>query len=235
MHPDDKKKIRLLSRPILFWWPTGVMFVIVGLLLYSIPFAAIRRQSLILAVPLPAPTASYVTLDPDTAMQRFRRSLATWMTGQAGTLNAPGLDLTALDFDNGLDAPAFLDQSAFFPGDWQPPDAAALPVALADISLPSATPAKIIPLKPKDGIFIEASPALTAAGFTFPSDELKAMTERSGTCCFFVETDAEGNVAHVLLRSTPSPLTPPVERILSKGRANGAATGSVDIRWSFSK
>ncbi|MCL1921017.1 MAG: hypothetical protein FWG50_08060 [Kiritimatiellaeota bacterium] len=228
---------RFLRRPILYWWQTVAMFVIVALLFSRIPFASIRRQALNVVVPLPAPTAAYVALDPDHAAQLFKRSLAAWMTGQTQKPNTPGLDLSALDFGNALGAPEFLEQSAIVPGDRQPPAAAALPVALAEISVPPYAPAQKAapPPKPQEGVFAAPSAALIAAGFTFPADALKTMKGRSGECRFYVETDAEGSVVHVLLRSPPLPETAQVERALMRGRANSAASGMVDIRWSFAK
>ena len=233
---DFRKKFK--RRPILFWWQPIAVLVIIALLFCNVPVESIWRQSLVIVTPIPPPTAAYVMVDPDDAAKLFKHSLATWMTGQSEQPNRPGLDLSALDFDNRLGAPDFLTQSTVFPGSRQPPVAlAALPAPLTEIAIPSATPTpkSTIPRKPQEGVFITASAALTTAGFTFPPDELNIKRDRSGECRFYVETDAEGNTVHVLLRSKPSPETLPIERALMRGRAQGAASGTVDIRWSFPK
>ena len=232
---DFQEKFK--RRPILFWWQPFAVLMIVGLLFCDVPAVPIWRQALTIVAPIPSPTAAYVTIDPDTAAQLFKHSLATWMTGQSAHPNRPGLDLSALDFDDRLGAPDFLAKSDVFTGSRQPMTLAAIPASLAEIALPSSapTPKAVSPRKPKDGVFITMSAALTAAGFTFPPDELNAMKGRSGECRFYVETDAEGIVAHVLLRSKPSPETLPIERTLMRGRAQGATRGTVDIRWSLPK
>ena len=232
---DFQKKFK--RRPILFWWQPFAALVIVALLFSNVPVSSIWRQTLTLAVPLSSPTAAYVTVDPDYAAQLSKHSLATWMTGQTQKPNRPGLDLGALDFDDKLGAPDFLEQGDVTQSSRPPMMLAALPVALAEIVIPPAAPAPkvVFPRKSQDGIFITASAALTAAAFTFPSEELKAMKTRLGESRFYVETDVEGNVAHVLLRSKPSPETMTVERALMRGRAQGAASGTLDIRWSLPK
>ena len=228
---------RSTYRPFLFWWQAVTLFAAFILLVGMLVGRVSRSSVSIIAMPLPEPTATYVTLAPDYAAQLFKRSLTTWMTGRDGKQNISELDLRVLDFDNGLPAPAFLEQRTVLPDSLQPVAAATLPVTFAEIPVPSAAPAKATPppQRAKEGLFIEVPPALVAAGFTFPSNELKAMKERSGECRFYVETDAEGNVAHVLLRSKPSPETVTIEHSLMRGRAHGAANGTVDIRWSFAK
>ncbi|MCL1922165.1 MAG: hypothetical protein FWG50_14020 [Kiritimatiellaeota bacterium] len=237
MRATSQYQLRFKRRPVLFWWQTFALFGIVGLLFSEVPVASICRQARTHVAPLPPPSAAYVTLDPDTAAQLFKRSLVTWMTFQSERSNRPGLDLSALDFDNTLGAPDFLEQSDVFANNRPPLVIAALPVALAEIQIPSAGLAADAPSPrtPQGGLFITPSAALTAAGFTFPSEGLNVLKERSGECRFYVETDAEGYVVHVLLRSKHSPETAQVERALMRGRANGAASGMVDIRWSFAK
>jgi len=229
-------QIRFKRRPILYWWQTGALLGFVALLFLEIPFVSITRQAFSITPPLPDPTVAYVTLDPDYAAQLFKRSLSAWMTGRAKKQTS-GLDLSALDFDNGLGVPDFLEQSGVLPSDRQPLDIAALPATFAEISIQPVTPVANAARyrKPQEGLFIEMSPTLVAAKFTFPSNELKAMKERSGECRFYVETDTEGNAAHVLLRSKPSPDTFPIERALMRGRAQGAVNGTVDIRWCYTQ
>ena len=236
MRPGNKFQEKFKRRPLLFWWQPLAALVIAGLLFGSVPVSSICRQTLAIATPLPSPTAAYVTVDPDRAEQLFKHSLATWMTGRSEKPNRPGLDLSALDFDDTLGAPEFLAQGDVSHRNWQPMALAALPAPLAEIIIPSAAPPPKAspPQKPRDGLFVTASAALTAAGFTFPSDGV-TVVKASGECRFYVETDAEGNVAHALLRSKPSPETLPIERALMRGRAKGVASGIVDIRWSFPK
>jgi len=223
---------RFFRRPILFWWQP---FALVGMT--ALLFSELRIPSPAPRTPPPQTSAvAYVTLDPEYAAQRFKRSLAAWTAGREERQNIPGLDLRALDSGKGLGAPEFLEQSSVFPSDRPPLALAALPATLSAIAIPPYTPhQQPAPPKPQEGLFIAPSPALTAAGFafTFPAEELKAL--RSGECRFYVETGPEGNVLHTLLLSAPAPTTLPIERALMRGRAQGAASGTVTIRWSYTK
>ena len=237
MRSTNPFQTRFKRRPIHFWWQPLTLFLIFLVFVGMLMLTATKRSILIIAMPLPEPTATYVTLAPDYAAQLFKRSLVAWMTGRAGKQDIPDLDLRVLDFDNSLGAPDFLEQRTVFTDDRQPITITTLPATLADIPIPSAAPAKTTPILPKtqEGLFITLSPALAAADFTFPSNELKALKEPSGECRFYVETDAEGNTVHVLLRSKSTPEGLTIERVLMRGHAQGAVNGTVDIRWSYTK
>jgi len=234
MSSTSRYHVRFKSRPILFWWQAVTLLMLFILLIGMLMLTVIRQPAMV-AIPLPEPTAMYVTLAPDYAAQLFKRSLVAWMTGRSTKQNIPDLDLRALDFNSGLGAPDFLEQRTAFSDNHQPLEITTLPIPFAEISIASASPAPTTPAPPQEGLFIETSPALVTAEFTFPTHELEATHEGSGGCRFYVETDTEGRVIHVLLRSRHSPETVPIERALMRGRAQGAVSGTVDIRWSYTK
>jgi hypothetical protein len=100
--------------------------------------------------------------------------------------------------------------------------------------LPGEPPAAAgVPLAPQ-GIRAVLDSALAAAAFSFPVPTNR-LPERSGHGLYYLETDADGLVAHVLLLSPRTEAMPVLERALSRGQARGAARGTVELLWNYSK
>jgi hypothetical protein len=84
------------------------------------------------------------------------------------------------------------------------------------------------------GVQVVLDQALKAAAFSFPVPS-NAVTERSGHCRYYLETEADGTVAHVLLLSARTESVAVFERALARGATRGAARGVVELYWSFPK
>lgn len=231
----QRYRARAARRPFLFWWQAFLLLGGIILLWSRLPVAAVlfepRR-----APPLPEPHAAYVTLDPAYAAQVFKKTMLAWTLGGKGEKLSPGMDVGLAELDHTLQPPEFLDQGGHYPGVWQPSAVAPLKQRLPDMNVPrigDAAVAASLPAPPQ-GVRVLLDQALSAAAFAFPVPT-NPVQERSGQCRFFVETDADGSVAHLLLLSPRTDSVPVFELALSRGKARGAVRGFVDLYWNFPK
>jgi len=219
----------------LFWWQSFALLALILFLWSRLPMAAVFFEPR--AVPLlPAPHAAYVVLDAKFATAAFKKSLTTWMSGGASERLALGMESAAIDFLDAPKAPEFLAQGKLYPGVWSPSAIVPLSDWLPDLAAPSSAET-VSSLKNKvqpQGVRIELNPVLKEVAFSFPTSA-ETLTERAGHCRFYVETEKNGAVAHILLLSARTPGAAFFERMLFRGHASGAAGGMVDIMWSFPK
>ncbi|MDR2850218.1 MAG: hypothetical protein LBW77_06735 [Verrucomicrobiota bacterium] len=223
------RPIKTARRPILFWWQSVALLGVTALLWWQVPYRAVWSGPRAIE-PFPEPHASYVLLAPGEAAQALANMRASWMvTGADG--GAPGdLDLGMFDLREEPAPPAFLEQGARYPGVWQPAAVEPLPLALPDIRGPSAEPVAEPAPVPQRGLRSVCSRALVDAAFAFdPPGE--ALPERSGECRFYLETDDDGSVAHLLLLSPAGASSAVWERAVGRGKARGAARGTVTVMW----
>lgn len=219
----------------MFWWQSFSLFALILFLWSRLPMTAVFFEPRVIPR-LPDPHAAYVVLDSKFAAAAFKKSLTTWMSRGAGERLAMGMESAALDFGAVPKAPEFLTQGQRYPGTWRPSAVAPLPDWLPDMCAPSSSGLSFNAKKTAapQGVRLELNRALKEAAFAFPTQSDKTM-ERTGHCRFYVETDKDGTVAHILLLSTRTPGAAAFERMLLCGHASGAARGFIDILWSFPK
>jgi hypothetical protein len=231
----QRYRAKAARRPILFWWQA---FLLLGgtLFLWSrLPVAAVLFEARVVP-PLSEPHAAYVTLDPAYAAQVFKKTMMAWTLGGKGEKLSPGLDIALAELDHALQPPEFLVQGSRYPGVWRPSAVEPLAQRLPEMKMPfSGEPSAAagVPLPPQ-GIRAVLDSALAAAAFSFPVPTNR-LPERSGHGRYYLETDADGLVAHVLLLSSRTEAMPVLEQALSRGQARGAARGFVELLWNYSK
>lgn len=230
----QRYRARAARRPFLFWWQAFFLLGVVLLLWSQLPVTAVLYETRVFA-PLPAARASYVVLTPAYAAQALARTRTSWAAGAQGKVAAE-IELGAVDLREELKPPAFLEQGARYPGAWLPAEVEPLPQPLPDLgvsTVPAAPAAVRWPAEPQ-GVRPVVDRALAAADFTFPLPA-GPLPERTGACRFYLETEADGSVAHLLLLSPWNGSATVLEQALARGRARGAARGFVELSWSFPK
>jgi len=237
VHTTNRTRYRAKAarRPLLFWWQAFVLLAGMALLWSQLPATAVLFEPR--AVPAPSDAhASYIELDPQYAAQAFKKSLTAWTSGGGGDKRANGMELGTIDLGTALKPPEFLQQGVRYPGVWQPQAVSELPVRLADVQIPSAQTAAPDAKAASvfQGVRSELDRELKAAAFEF-SVTNDAALGRSGHCRFYVETEKDGGVAHLLLLTPRTPGAAAFELMLLRGKASGAARGMVDIYWMFPK
>jgi len=227
-------KAKASRRPFLFWWQAFFVLSVTVLLWSQLPLTAVRFEARKLP-PLPEAHAAYVVLDPHYAAHAFKKSLTAWTSGGASERLSPGLEIGGFDLGNARQPPEYLEQGRRYPGVWQPWTVAPLGVSLPDVFVASATASENVSTNlPHQGMRIELGKMLRESSFTFPVLN-KELPERMGHCRFYVETESDGTVVHLLLLTPRTPSAAAFELMLFRGHASGAARGSVDLYWMFPK
>jgi hypothetical protein len=227
-------RARAARRPFLFWWQAFLLLAGIIFLWSQLPVAAVLFEARGVP-PLAEPRAAYVTLEPAFAAQVFKKTMMAWTLGSKGGDLSPGMDAALAELDHTLRPPEFLEQGARYPGVWQPSAVEPLAQRLPEMQVPLAGDAPAGGLAPPpQGLRAVPDQALAAAAFSFPVPTGR-LPERSGLCRFYLETDADGAVAHLLLLSPRTEAVAVFERALSRGQARGAARGFVDLIWNTSK
>ena len=231
----QRYKAKAARRPILFWWQAFFLLAVMAFLWNQLPLTAVLFEARVIPS-LPVAHAAYVVLDSKYASAAFKKSLTAWTSGGTGGKLAPGMEIGGIDFVNAPHPAEYLERGGRYPGVWQPLAVSPLPVRLPDVAAPSDFSAmegqKV--KAPLQGVRIELDRALKGAAFAFPIAD-SSLTERAGHCRFFVETEKDGTVAHVLLLTARTPGAAAFELLLLRGHATGAARGSLDIHWTFPK
>ena len=228
-------RARAARRPILFWWQAFLLLACIVFLWSQLPVAAVLFEARVVP-PLPEPHAAYVTLDPAYAAQVFKKTMMAWTLDGKGEKLSSGMDVSLADLAPALRAPEFLEQGARYPGAWQPSEVKPLTQRLPEMIVPLAGDASAIGRSslPQQGVRALLDQALAKAAFSFPMPK-NQWAERSGHCRYYLETETDGRVAHVLLLSPLTDAVPVFEQALSRGQSHGAVRGFVDLYWNFSK
>ncbi len=231
----QRYRAKAARRPILFWWQAFLLLAAILFLWSLLPVAAVLFEARVVP-PLSEPHAAYVTLDPAYAAQVFKKTMMAWTLGSTGEKLSPGMDVALAELDHALPPPEFLEQGARYPGVWQPSAVEPLAQRLPEMNVPLAGDASASaawPLPPQ-GVRAVLDQALSAAAFVFPVPK-NHVPERSGHCRYYVETEADGTMAHMLLLSPRTEAVAVFEQALLRGRARGAARGFVDLYWNYTK
>ena len=234
-HSVQRYKAKAARRPFLFWWQAFLLLAAMVFLWNQLPLTAIMFEAR-LTPSLSSAHAAYVILDSKYAAAAFKKSLTSWTSGGTGGQLAPGMEIGGGDLGNALQPPAYLEQGERYPGVWRPLAVSPLPTHLSDVVLPSVPDAaddqktNSFP----QGVHVEMSRILKKAAFAFPAKDV-ALSEREGHCRFFVETEEDGTVAHVLLLTPRTPDAAAFELMLFRGHASGVTRGELDIYWMLPK
>ncbi|NCB05909.1 MAG: hypothetical protein EOM69_10380 [Clostridia bacterium] len=222
---------KVMTRPILYWWQFGLLAVFMTFLWLEVPFRAI------FFVPETKPyrvtaQAAYVMIEPQYAQRIYQKTFAAWLShpGHVIGLESAG---TALDF--ALGAPEYIEKSRVLSSTWQPAPVPQLPPLASAVGLQRAGDAPARIASHPEGYLVQMSAALRKVRLTVPHEAGASFQEHSGTCRFFVETDAQGALQHLLLLSAPSADSRIIERLLLRARAQGAARGTVEVSWVMRK
>jgi len=228
-------RAKAARRPVLFWWQAFMVLGSVVFLWSLLPMAAIMHEERIVP-PLPDAYASYVVLDPHVAAMVLKKMQTAWALGAAGGKLSQGAEIDLIERNDALRPPVYLKQGARYPGVWQPAAVEPLPQRLPALRVPSPADPVVLEKGPPEphGIFVSLGESLKSGAFSFPVPE-ERLPEKSGHCRFYVETDADGSVAHLLLLSPRSAAAAVLERFLFCGRSQGAARGFVDVHWVYVK
>ena len=229
-------RAKAARRPILFWWQAFLLLGVVILLWSQLPMSAVLYEARVFA-PLPDARASYVLLDPAYALQALKRMRTSWTAeGRPEGKGDDEMQLEAVDLNDALPSPSFLEQGAVYPGRWQPAAVSPLPQPLPDLRIASAADASDVVRLRKATLGIRPSldASLVAAGFKFPLPS-GALPERTGSCRFYLETEVDGSVIHLLLLSPWGKSAAVFEQALLRGQAKGAVRGFVSFSWSLAK
>ena len=231
----QRYRAKAARRPVLFWWQAFFLFGLVILLWSQLPATSVLYESRIFS-PLPDSRASYVTLDSAYAAQAFKKLRISWTLGAVGKRSAAEMELGSIDMTETLQPPSFLEQGAIYPGVWQPAVVQPLPQRLPAVGVSSVpeTPTKVKWPEPPQGIRPAIGRALSSAAFAFTLPK-EPLPEHRGYCRFYLETDTDGSVAHLLLLSPRTGAATIFEQALIRGRAKTAARGFAEFAWSFSK
>lgn len=226
-------KAKPARRALRYWLQPFVLLFLVFLLCRLLPVSALLYESREIR-PLPGARAFYVSIDPDYAMEILRASMQTWRRSRPEGEGSDNMSMEAVELSEPLGPPAFLKQGSLYPGVWTPtvitPLAQSLPSLLHTSDIVSRYDNRAALKRPQSGVYAVADAALQGVQFTVPTATLSALPG-VGRCRFYVETAADGSVAHVLrLESSIKDVTA-VERALYLGQAQGPAQGEVEIRW----
>ena len=228
-------RAKAARRPVLFWWQAFFLLGVLLLLWAQLPVEAVLFETRTLS-PLQEARAFYVILDPIYAAQALKSMQTSWGVAGAVGKNASDMELGAVDLTEVLQPPSFLEQGSRYPGVWQAAIVDPLPQrlpAISVVSLSDALEEARLP-EPPQGVHPVIDKSLVSAAFTFPLPT-QPLPERTGSFRFYLETDTDGSVAHLLLLSQRTGAALLFEQALSRGRARGAARGFVNISWSFAK
>jgi hypothetical protein len=233
----SRYKARPARRPFLFWWQVFLLLAVAVFMWSLLPLDAVLFEPRA-SHALPSPRAAYVVLDPNFAALAFKKSLTAWTSGGTGEKSTSGLDIGGFDFGETLPPPSYLERGSRYPGVWRPADVAPLAPHLPDVRVPAAgspPSANVKAAAPFQGVRTTLDRRLRAAAVAFavPSDALAV--ERTGHARFYVETDSDGSVAHVLLLSLRTPGAAVLEHLLLCGHAAAAADGVVEVDWTVPK
>ena len=232
----QRYRAKAARRPILFWWQAFLLLGVAALLWSQLPVSALLYEVRVIP-PLPEAHVSYVTLDPAYAAQVFTKTMMAWTLSDQGEKLASGMDLGTVELDSGIRPPEFLEQGARYPGSWQP--AAVYPLAqrLPEVTVPLAVDASVFTRLPEvpHGVRIELDQALTAAAFSFPVPKDDKVPVHNGHCRFYLETEADGAVVHLLLLTPRTESVAVFEQALLRGQARGSARGVVELFWKHPK
>ena len=234
-HSVQRYKARAARRPFLFWWQAFLLLAALVFLWNQLPLTAVMFEARLIPS-LPSAYASYVFLDAKYASAAFKKSLTAWTSGGTGGQLAPGMEIGGVDLGNALQPPEYLEQGERYPGVWRPLAVSPLPTRLTDVVLPSVPDAAADrkATGPQQGVHVEMERILKRASFTIPLADIP-LAERAGHCRFYVETEKDGTVAHVLLLTPRTPGAAVFELLLLRGHASGATRGELDIFWMFPK
>ncbi|MDX9866989.1 MAG: hypothetical protein RBT78_03595 [Kiritimatiellia bacterium] len=224
-------RARIAHRPVLFWWQACLVLGVFSLLWFQLPPEAVFYAPRSFA-PLPDAHAAYAVMDPAYAAEAFRKTVMGWTLGGVIGKDDAGVEFGLSALTDALPPPVLLEQGARYPGEWQPlevdPPAVLPPALLAPGAAATYAPRAPAPLP--EGMRVMPDAALRAAGWEVDVPD-GILTVNEGQGRFYVETDTDGRVAHVLVFPPHTPSTAALERALARGRARGAARGVVEIFW----
>jgi len=230
----QRYRAKAARRPILFWWQAFLLLGVAALLWSQLPVTALLYEVRVIP-PLPDAHVSYVTLDPAYAAHVFTKTMmARSLSGQGEKLES-GIDLGTVEMDSGTQPPEFLEQGARYPGSWQPAEVYPLVQRLPDVTVPVDVGASVFTRLPEapHGVRTELDQTLTAAAFSFPVPSGDKVPARDGHCRFYLETEPDGTVVHLLLLTPRTESVAVFEQALSRGQARGAARGVVELFWKY--
>ena len=231
----QRYKAKAARRPILFWWQAFFLLAVIVFLWNQLPLTAVLFEARVIPS-LPNAHAAYVVLDAKYASAAFKKSLTAWTSGGTSGKLTSGMEIGSADLGNTLQPAEYLEQGLRYPGVWQPQAVSPLPTLLPDVYVPPAlgTSPDLKVSAPQQGVRVELNRTLKTAAFAFPVAD-GAPTERVGHCRFYVETEKDGTVAHLLLLTPRTPGAAAFELMLLRGHASGVSRGTVDIYWMFPK
>lgn len=229
----QRYRARAARRPVLFWWQAFFLLGVTLLLWSRLPMSAILYETRVFPS-FPEPHAAYVVLDPSYAKQALKQMRMSWGASDKSGKAAGELELGTVDIGEPLPPPAFLEQGAVYPGHWHPAAPVPLPYPVPDLRVSAVpdTPVRIHWPAVKPGLRVTLDGPLTTAGFSFPKPA-DALPESTGSCRFYLETDTDGSVSHVLLLSPRNDSAAILERSLARGQAKGPVRGFMTLAWSF--
>jgi hypothetical protein len=223
-------RAKAARRPLQFWLQPFLLLLLIALLWHLLPVSALLFKPR-LVQPLPDPHVFYVKLNPAYAAEVLRASMQAWHRSGGGS--GDNISLDAVEPFVPLGAPALLEQGSVYPGRWSPGDVTPLAQALPDLFCASGITTRF-PFEPGSrklqGVKIECDPALAEADFSFPEEEILKIPG-SGSCRFFVETDDDGTVVHLLVLDGWGENSAKIGRMLDRGSSRGAARGELRVMW----
>ncbi len=229
MKDFNKYRARAAKRPFQFWLQPFLLLMIIVLLWRLLPFSALMYKPRVIQ-PLPAPHVFYVKLDPVFAAEVLRASMQAWRRIEFGG-GSDAISFEAVEPFEPLGAPQLLEQGSVYPGKWSPGDVTPLAQSLPDLLAASDAVSLYSDnvIAGKD-VRVFLSPSLEKAGFTIPEVYLSKLTG-TGAACFYVETDDNGYVVHVLLLKSEIKSSVSIEQLLYRGVSAKAARGELQIMW----
>ena len=236
-HHAQRHLVKPTRRSSRFWWQPVIVLGLMALLWFQFASETWSYQTRAIPPPL-EPRASYVVLTPADAAKALAGMRASWRVAE-GDRDVDYLDMGMFEMSKEPAPPAFLEQGSHYPGVWQSDAVDPLPQPMPAITAAASSGAErdtlsARPLKPLSGIVSTRSKSLTDAGFTF-APPTGSLPERAGECSFYLETDSNGAITHLLVISPASGSSIILERALGRGKAKTAAKGVVTFMWSFPK
>lgn len=218
------KRQTVVARSAVFWWQGGLLAIGILLIWSQMPWSIVRHGLPPLERLSVKPRAAFVQVDPAFARAQYKKLFSAWFASPFG-LSATGLDLGGITMDLGLKAPSFLGRGRTCPR-YAPELGGEAPAPeLAEVELPGVRADEAAPQPRTPGMRVFLSPELSAVRFRVPVGEDARPAIADGCYRFFVETDSEGRVAHLLLLTEPSGGAAEVERVVERSRASGSARG----------
>ncbi len=232
----ERYRAKASRRPVRFWWQAFATLGITICLWSQLPVGAVFYSAQ-RYVPLPAPCAAYVALEPADALSLLRRARSGWMAGGSDAL-APSfvMDLGWDELRESLPPPSFLEDGGGVAGEWSPSAVGALPQPASVVPAPSVSREVRAPLRlaPQQGVRFFPDAALSALSFSADVDVVN-IPKQEGHARFYVETGEDGRVEHVLALTPLEAEAILIERALSRGGAKGAGSGFVEVYWKNAK